>query len=84
MSTIEIKPADEPLDVGDVVLEAGVHLGGVVLDHEGQPVEGAEVVVEEAGGGMTFAMAGLAGSAGEPDAVTDPGGWFQVVDLDAD
>lgn len=58
----------------DFVLPLGASLRGKVLDHEGQPVEGA--VVTARGADETSA-----GSARQ--ALTDEGGTFEVVGLDA-
>jgi len=84
ISAIEIQEALEPLDLGEITLEPGERVQGLVRDSDGQPIEGVEVFASGGGGPMmTMMMVGDGPGPGEPepDAVTDPTGWFVVNDL---
>jgi protocatechuate 3,4-dioxygenase beta subunit len=79
---VELKQDDDATDVGEVVLEPGEKIHGIVIDRDRQPVEGAEIELQESGPMMMMALPGGAGSGEtEPDAVTDPAGWFTLEDL---
>jgi uncharacterized GH25 family protein len=79
---IEIASGGEPVDVGEVTLQLGEKVQGIVLDRDGQPVEGADISIEASGPMMTFSMGG--GPEREPDATSEAGGWFIVEDLSPD
>ena len=84
LRAVEIEEQDEPLDLGTLTLEPGEAVQGIVLDDDGQPVEGVAVRRQESGG-MAFMMAGPGHEQPEPpDAVTDPTGWFRIDDLAAE
>jgi uncharacterized GH25 family protein len=80
---IEMVEDAAPVDLGEITLEPGEHVQGIVTDRDGLPIEGVEVYVSEAGGMMMMVMdgGGPGPEAPEPDAVTDPTGWFTVSDL---
>jgi protocatechuate 3,4-dioxygenase beta subunit len=80
---IEIQPDQPAVDVGEITLQPGETVQGRVTDRAGAPVEGVEVQVAEAGGGMMMMVMGdgPGPKQAEPDAITDPSGWFTVVDL---
>jgi uncharacterized GH25 family protein len=77
---VEIEEGSEPVDLGEIALQRGERVQGFVLDHEGQPVEGAEIYVGESGP-MMVVMSGAGAPTEEADASTDPSGWFVVEDL---
>jgi uncharacterized GH25 family protein len=79
---IEIAKGAEPVDVGEITLQLGEKVQGIVLDREGQPVEGAEINIEASGPMMTFAMGDSPEQ--EADATSEAGGWFIVEDLSPD
>jgi len=82
---VELVTGDDVTDIGEVVLEPGEKIHGVVLDRDRQPVEGAEIELLEAGPMLMMALPGGPGSGEtEPDAVTDPAGWFALEDLGRD
>ena len=64
-----------------ITLLPGETLDGIILDSDGAPVEGAEVLVTEASP-MSGLLIGMPmGESGNADAVADPNGWFAVADL---
>lgn len=81
-AAIEVGESPEPVDLGEIVLEPGERVEGIVLGRDGQPLEGVEIRVEESGPAMVFMMVGP-GPSTEPeaDATSDPGGWFVIEDL---
>ena len=83
---IEISQTEATVDLGEVELSYGESLQGYVRDTDGLPIEGVEVFVSEGGGGMMMVMAGPGPGPerDEPDALTDPAGWFTVSDLGPD
>ena len=83
---IELDESQATLDLGDVELTLGESVQGYVRDTDGQAIEGVEVSVSEGGGGMMMVMAGPGPGAerDEPDALTDPAGWFTISDLSPD
>lgn len=82
MPGIEIEEGSGPVEIGEIVLQPGERLEGMTLDRDGRPLEGVEVRVTEAGPMMMF-FTGPGPLQSEPDAVSDPGGWFAVDDLSA-
>ncbi len=76
-------PEGAPTDLGEIRLDPGERLQGLVTDRGGLPLEGVEVFVAAGGPTMAMAMAGPHESGPEPDAVTGPDGWFSVEDLAA-
>jgi protocatechuate 3,4-dioxygenase beta subunit len=83
LPAIDVTAEEKPIDLGEITLQAGERLQGVVLDRSGQPVEGVEVRVKEPGP-MMMMMGGGGGEESEPDGLTDIGGWYQLVDLSPD
>jgi len=83
LSGIEIVEGKATVDLGDVELTYGESVQGYVRDTDDLPIEGVEVFVSEGGGGMMMVMAGPGPGPerDEPDALTDPSGWFTVSDL---
>ena len=77
----EVKKGPDPADLGDLVLEAGESISGVVADPQGLPIEGVEVSRSERGGMPFFMPRSRASESEPPDAVTGPDGWFVVRDL---
>jgi len=76
--------SDEPVaDLGSIILETGERVQGLVTDRNGLPLEGVEVFASSGGPTMTMVMGGGEPDDPEPDAVTDPNGWFTVNDLAA-
>ncbi|MCP3978090.1 MAG: hypothetical protein GY716_01995 [bacterium] len=79
MAAIEVpEEADEVVDAGELVLKDGVAIQGRVTDSDGQPIEGTKVYIESKSAPMMFMGEG---QGPEPDALTDPAGWFEVRDL---
>jgi len=83
LPALEIAAGDEPRDLGEIVMQPGERVVGIVTDTDGQPVEGVEVFADSGGGAMMVVMAGMGGPERRPDATSDPAGWFQIDDLDA-
>ena len=54
---------------------------GSSSDRDGQPLEGVEVRVERERPGDDVHLSGRGPGEAEPDATSDPGGWFVVEDL---
>jgi len=80
---VELVEDGAPVDLGEITLQLGERVQGLVTDRDGLPVEGVEVFVSESGGMMMMVMdgGGPGPEAPEPDGVTDPTGWFTVSDL---
>ena len=74
----------EDVDVGSITLLPGESLEGLVLDTDGAPIEGAEVMLTEASPMNSLMMGMPFGEPGQADATADPNGWFAVHDLGAD
>jgi len=79
---VEVRQDQPTVDVGEITLQPGEAVQGRVSDRNGAAVEGVEVHVAESGGMMMMVMGdGPGPKRAEPDAITDPAGWFTVVDL---
>ncbi len=77
----EVKKGPDPADLGDLVLEAGESISGVVADPQGLPIEGVEVSRPERSGAPFFMARSRANESQPADAVTGPDGWFVIRDL---
>jgi protocatechuate 3,4-dioxygenase beta subunit len=84
LSAIEIEDEAEPLDVGEIALSPGEMLQGIVRNRQGRALESVEVSVRESRPGMVMMLGGPLGDEREPDALTDPAGWFSLGDLSPD
>ena len=80
---VQVGGEDAQGDLGEIALEPGQRVQGIVTDSAGLPLEGVEVYVSTGGPQMTMVMAGAHPEEPEPEAVTDPNGWFTVQDLSA-
>lgn len=77
---VVLPPRERSLDLGTVVLRPGVRLEGRVVDGRGEPVEGAEIRLREAGG-MPVPAAEERLRERPPTAVTGSDGRFTLPDL---
>ncbi len=82
VSGVDVSGREPSLDLGKITLEPGQRVQGVVTDSGGLPLEGVRVSASAGGSTMTLMQGPLAAEP-EPDAVTDPRGWFAVDDLAA-
>jgi protocatechuate 3,4-dioxygenase beta subunit len=81
--SVELRQGEPgPADLGTILLQPGERVRGIVTDRQGRPIEGVEVFVRETRAPMMI-LGDAPGLAAEPDAVTDPAGWFAVEDLPA-
>lgn len=80
--TVEVTKRPEPIDLGDLVMEPGLRVQGLVTAPDGTPIEGVEVSVASASPGPTFMLRRSSGQ--PPAAVTGPDGRFAVEDLRGD
>lgn len=81
---VEVKKDPGPVDLGEVVMEPGLRVQGLVSAPDGTPIEGVEVSVASAQPGPMMMMRRPVGPAQPPAAVTGPDGRFAVEDLRAD
>lgn len=82
VSGVDVSGPEPSVDLGQITLEPGQRVQGVVTDTSGLPLEGVRVSAAAGSSVMTL-MSGPLAEAPEPDAVTDPRGWFAVDDLAA-
>lgn len=80
---VEVGSEGPLTDLGTITLEPGQRVQGIVTDRDGLPLEGVEVYAASGGPTMTMVMSGASFDEPEPDAVTDPTGWFTLSDLAA-
>jgi len=80
IAAVELE-GDKDVDVGRITLLPGETLDGLVLDSDGVPVEGAELLATEASPMSGLLMGMSFGESGPADAVSDPAGWFAISDL---
>lgn len=81
---VEIPAGDKAVDLGTLVLEPGVSIEGRVTDPSGEPIADAEVWVLAEAAASPWLLEARWARAPEPeaDAVSDPRGRFEVVDLE--
>ena len=80
---IELTEGAEDIDLGTLVLSPGVRVHGVVVDSDGQGLEGAEIRMSVQQGGAMMRVFNSA-RGGPADATSGSDGGFELVDLAPD